>query len=116
MFGFIVVLLLGFCAKMAYDFFQEERIPTDLGMAQGRAEAIMDETRQIVREIRDELRSGAAAAQASLAEKAERLQSAAEGTAGSQRAAGAKSRDGSRRGSANSGGSSSPRPAPESAG
>jgi hypothetical protein len=42
---------------MAYDFFQEERIPTDLGMAQGRSEAILDETRQLVREIREEVRS-----------------------------------------------------------
>ena len=41
----------------SYDFFQEERIPTDLGMAQGRSEAILDETRQLVREIREEIRS-----------------------------------------------------------
>ena len=43
MLGFIFGILVGFGVKMAYDFFQEERIPTDLGMAQGRAEAIMDE-------------------------------------------------------------------------
>jgi hypothetical protein len=42
---------------MAYDFFQEERIPTDLGMAQGRSEAILDETRQLVREVREEVRA-----------------------------------------------------------
>ena len=46
--------------KMAYDFFQEERIPTDLGMAQGRSEAILDETRQLVRELREEIRSAIA--------------------------------------------------------
>jgi hypothetical protein len=50
-------VLIGFGLKMAYDFFQEERIPTDLGMAQGRSEAILDETRQLVREIREEVRS-----------------------------------------------------------
>ena len=50
-------ILIGFGLKMAYDFFQEERIPTDLGMAQGRAEAILDETRQLVREMREEVRS-----------------------------------------------------------
>ncbi|MBA2449820.1 MAG: hypothetical protein H0V51_17490 [Chloroflexi bacterium] len=73
MFGFIFGMLMGFGAKMAYDFFQEERIPTDLGMSQGRAEAIMDETRQIVREIRDELRSAATATQDSVTEKIDRL-------------------------------------------
>jgi len=50
-------ILIGFGLKMAYDFFQEERIPTDLGMAQGRAEAVLDETRQLVREMREEVRS-----------------------------------------------------------
>jgi hypothetical protein len=50
-------VLIGFGLKMAYDFFQEERIPTDLGMAQGRSEAILDETRQLVREMRDEVRN-----------------------------------------------------------
>lgn len=79
MLGFVFGVLIGFGAKMAYDFFQEERIPTDLGMSQGRAEAIMDETRQIVREIRDELRSAATATQESVARKVERLQGAATG-------------------------------------
>jgi hypothetical protein len=54
---FLLGVLIGFGLKMAYDFFQEERIPADLGMAQGRSEAILDETRQLVREIREELRS-----------------------------------------------------------
>jgi len=54
---FLLGVLIGFGLKMAYDFFQEERIPTDLGMAQGRSEAILDETRQLVREIREEVRS-----------------------------------------------------------
>ncbi|MCC6175427.1 MAG: hypothetical protein IT305_09020 [Chloroflexi bacterium] len=62
MLRFLFGVLVGFAVKMAYDFFQEERIPSDLGMAQGRAEAILDETRQIVRELRDELRSGDAGA------------------------------------------------------
>lgn len=55
MFGFIVGIAVGFAIKLAYDFFQEERIPTDYGMSQGRTEAIIDETRQIVRELRDEV-------------------------------------------------------------
>jgi len=54
---FLFGVLIGFGLKMAYDFFQEERIPTDLGMAQGRSEAILDETRQLVREIREEIRT-----------------------------------------------------------
>lgn len=54
---FLFGVLVGFGLKMTYDFFQEERIPTDLGMAQGRSEAILDETRQLVRELRDEVRS-----------------------------------------------------------
>ena len=54
---FLFGMLIGFGLKMAYDFFQEERIPTDLGMAQGRSEAILDETRQLVREMRDEIRT-----------------------------------------------------------
>jgi hypothetical protein len=53
----LVGVVIGFGLKMAYDFFQEERIPTDLGMAQGRSEAILDETRQLVREIREQLRT-----------------------------------------------------------
>ena len=53
---FLFGVLIGFGLKMAYDFFQEERIPTDLGMAQGRSEAILDDTRQLVREIREEIR------------------------------------------------------------
>jgi hypothetical protein len=57
---FLLGVLIGFGLKMAYDFFQEERIPTDLGMAQGRAEAILDETRQLVREVREEVRSAMA--------------------------------------------------------
>lgn len=77
MFGFVFGVLIGFAAKMAYDFFQEERIPTDLGMAQGRAEAIMDETRQIVREMREEIRGLGTAVQGSVTDKAERLQTAA---------------------------------------
>lgn len=62
---FLFGVLIGFGLKMAYDFFQEERIPTDLGMAQGRSEAILDETRQLVREIREEIRAGAARSGAS---------------------------------------------------
>jgi len=54
---FLFGVLIGFGLKMAYDFFHEERIPTDLGMAQGRSEAILDETRQLVREMRDEIRT-----------------------------------------------------------
>jgi hypothetical protein len=54
---FLFGVLIGFGLKMAYDFFQEERIPTDLGMAQGRSEAILDETRQLVRELREEVRT-----------------------------------------------------------
>ena len=56
MIRFVVGVLVGFGLKMAYDFVQEERIPADLGMAQGRSEAILDETRQLVRELRDEVR------------------------------------------------------------
>jgi len=56
-FGFVFGVLVGFGVKMAYDFIQEERIPADLGMAQGRSEAVLDETRQIVRELRDEVRA-----------------------------------------------------------
>lgn len=57
MIKFLVGIAFGFGLKMAYDFFQEERIPTDLGMSQGRTEAILDETRQIVRELREELKA-----------------------------------------------------------
>ena len=62
MFGFVFGVLVGFGVKMAYDFVQEERIPTDLGMAQGRTEAVLDETRQIVRELRDEVRQALSSA------------------------------------------------------
>ncbi len=65
MLGFVFGVVVGFGVKMAYDFVQEERIPTDLGMAQGRSEAILDETRQIVRELRDEVRQAISSASAS---------------------------------------------------
>jgi hypothetical protein len=77
MIGFLFGVLIGFAAKMAYDFFQEERIPDDLGMAQGRAEAIMDETRQIVRDMREEMRTLGTAVRGSVADKTQRLQAAA---------------------------------------
>ncbi len=95
MFGFLFGVLVGFAAKMAYDFFQEERIPTDLGMAQGRAEAIMDETRQIVREMREELRALGTAVQESLARKSERLQAAASGEQEAEASPRTRSRSGS---------------------
>ena len=64
MLGFVFGVLVGFGLKMAYDFVQEERIPADLGMAQGRSEAILDETRQLVRELRDEVRQALGSASA----------------------------------------------------
>ena len=57
MFGFLLGLVIGFVAKVAYDFAQEDRYPPNPGPSLGRMDATLDETRRIVREIRDELRA-----------------------------------------------------------
>jgi len=58
MFGFLLGLVVGFIAKVVYDFVQEERYRPSPGISPGRAEALMDETQSMVREIRDSLRAG----------------------------------------------------------
>ena len=84
MFRFVFGVLVGFGVKMAYDFIQEERIPADLGMAQGRSEAVLDETRQLVREIRDEVRALKAGGASTAAANSASTASAGTGSRGAQ--------------------------------
>ncbi len=75
--GFILGLLLGIVGKSIYDLFQEEQLPSGLGINTGRMEALMDETRQIVRELRSEVEQVLDGARASAHEKVGRLAAAA---------------------------------------
>jgi hypothetical protein len=53
-FGF----MLGFAAKAVYDLFKDEPSPLG-GLSTARIEALLDETRQTLREVRDDLRAAA---------------------------------------------------------
>src|SRR5215210_6426342 len=76
MLGFIVGLLLGVAGKTIYDLFKEDQLPADMGLNTGRIEALLDETRQTVRDLREEVRQ-AMAGEGTVQEKAGRVVSAA---------------------------------------
>jgi hypothetical protein len=68
MFRFILGFALGLLCKSVYDLFKDEELPPTAGLNSGRLEALVDETRQSVRDLREELRR----ALTSLAETARR--------------------------------------------
>jgi hypothetical protein len=76
MLGFILGLILGVAGKAIYDLFKEEQLPAGMGLNTGRIEALLDETRQTVRDLREELRQ-ALASEGTVQEKAGRLLSTA---------------------------------------
>lgn len=79
MLGFILGVLAGIFGKAIYDLFQEEQLPSGLGINTGRMEALLDETRQVMRELRGEVQQALEAARTSAHEKVERLSAAASG-------------------------------------
>ena len=81
MWSFLLGLLLGVAGKAVYDLFKEE-LPTGASLNTSRIEALLDETRQNVRELREEVRQAAESARTSVQEKAARARAG-----GSERAA-----------------------------
>src|SRR6266581_223434 len=88
MWTFIVGLLLGVAVKAVYDLFREEQLPVSVGLSSGRIEALLDETRQSLRELREEVRKFATS-EGSVQEKASRvLSTAGEAVRGGKASAG----------------------------
>lgn len=83
MWSFLVGLVLGIGAKTVYDLFKDEQLPAPIGLNAGRVESLLDETRQAVRDLREELRQ-AMSSQGSLQEKASRVIGAAAETVGAR--------------------------------
>jgi hypothetical protein len=77
MWTFILGLILGVTAKAVYDLFREEQLPTGMGLNTGRLEGLVEETRQGVRDLRDELRQAIESGRGTLQERAGRLVGAA---------------------------------------
>src|SRR6266516_2563814 len=76
MWGFILGLILGAAGKAIYDLFKAEQLPEGMGLNTGRIEAMLDETRQSVRDLRDEVRQ-VLSSEGTAQEKAGRLLSTA---------------------------------------
>jgi hypothetical protein len=55
MWSFLLGLLVGLAARGILDLLKEPELPPGFGLSSGRAEAMLEETRQLVRELRDEL-------------------------------------------------------------
>ncbi len=84
MWSFVLGLLAGLAAKAVYDLFKEEQLPAAMGLNAGRIEALLDDTRQAVSDLRQELRQ-AMSGEGTLQEKAGRVLSAATETVGGGR-------------------------------
>ena len=76
MWGFFLGLILGAAAKAIYDLFREEPLPEGMGLNAGRIEAMLDETRQSIRDLRGEVRQ-VLSSEGTAQEKAGRLLSTA---------------------------------------
>ena len=76
MWGFVFGVLVGVVGKVVYDLFKEEPLPASMGVNTGRLEALLDETRQTMRELREEVRQ-ALSGEGTVQEKASRVASAA---------------------------------------
>src|SRR3712207_5031561 len=73
MWAFILGLILGVVGKTVYDLFREEELPAGLGLNTGRIEALLDETRQTVRDLREEVRQAVGTGTSTVQERAGRL-------------------------------------------
>jgi hypothetical protein len=76
MWGFVFGVLVGVVGKVVYDLFKEEPLPASMSVNTGRLEALLDETRQTMRELREEVRQ-ALSGEGTVQEKASRVASAA---------------------------------------
>lgn len=73
MWAFILGLLVGFAGKAVYDLFRDEQLPAGLDLNSGRLEALLDETRQSVRDLREEVRQAVSSGKEAVKEQADRL-------------------------------------------
>jgi len=62
MWAFLLGLLFGVIGKAVYDVFKEDQLPLAGSFNTGRLETLLDETRQTVRDMRDEVRQAVEAA------------------------------------------------------
>jgi hypothetical protein len=76
MWAFMFGLILGAAGKAIYDLFKQEPLPEGMGLNTGRVEAMLDETRQSVRDLREEVRQ-VLSGEGTVQEKAGRLLSTA---------------------------------------
>src|SRR5579883_1405422 len=77
MFGFLVGVAVGIAAKVAYDRLQAEGLRPDAREYQRRAAALLEETRQLLKEIREEVASATESARERAGSRIERLRSIA---------------------------------------
>jgi hypothetical protein len=80
MFGFVVGVAVGIAAKVAYDRLQAEGLRPDARDYQRRAAALLDETRQLLKEIREEVVSATETARERAGSRIERLRGIATST------------------------------------
>ena len=102
MWVFVFGLLLGAAAKAIYDLFKEEQLPLDTGLSTGRIEALLDETRQTVRELQSELREALQAGAGRVKETTGKAEEAGEPSETGEPAAAQASKSGGNAGSATS--------------
>jgi hypothetical protein len=80
MFGFFVGVAVGIAAKVAYDRLQAEGLRPDARDYQRRAAALLDETRQLLKEIREKVVSATETARERAGSRIERLRGIATST------------------------------------
>ncbi len=77
MMGVLIGIVLGVLGKLFYDMYRQDNLPEHTTDLQRRANAVLDESRQILQEVRQELRTAAATAQKSAGSKIDRLREVA---------------------------------------
>jgi hypothetical protein len=68
--AFLLGLVFGVIGKAIYDVFKEDQLPLASGLNSSRLESLLDETRQIVSDMREELRQAVETAKSTAGEKA----------------------------------------------
>src|SRR5919198_5646634 len=77
MFGFIFGIVVGVIGKLVYDMFKDQEVPEGAADVQRRAASLLEETRQILQDVRGEIRAAADTARESASDKVGRLAQAA---------------------------------------
>src|SRR3954452_23279483 len=77
MMGMLIGIILGVLAKLGYDWYRQEAPPESASDLQRRAASGLEESRQILAEVRQEVRSAAEVARDSAGSKLERLRDVA---------------------------------------